>query len=355
MRIVDIRETAIPLNSTLANSSIDFSEMTTSVVAVVTDVKRDGKPVCGFAFNSTGRYACGAQMRARFIPRVLNADPKSLLDEAGDNFSPEKILGVMMRNEKAGGHSERSIGIGTIEVAVWDAVAKIARQPLHVVLAERYNGGKIADKVFCYVGAGWYAPGKTTADLQDEMRGHLDAGYTMVKMKVGGMALAADLARVEAVKSILPRGGELAVDANSKFSRDEALGYARGLQPLALRWFEEPCDPLDFALLAEIASVYDAPLASGECLYSTPGRGEPHSLRRPQSGAPRRHPGRSAAGLRHRLLRAHAGHAGAPSMAARPDVSARRQPDVARHCRRLRARRGGILSRRVRRFRRFRR
>ena len=269
MRIVDIRETAIPLNSTLANSSIDFSEMTTSVVAVVTDVKRDGKPVCGFAFNSTGRYACGAQMRARFIPRVLKADPKSLLDEAGDNFSPEKILGVMMRNEKAGGHSERSIGIGTIEVAVWDAVAKIARQPLHVVLAERYNGGKIADKVFCYVGAGWYAPGKTTADLQDEMRGHLDAGYTMVKMKVGGMALAADLARVEAVKSILPRGGELAVDANSKFSRDEALGYARGLQPLALRWFEEPCDPLDFALLAEIASVYDAPLASGECLYST--------------------------------------------------------------------------------------
>ena len=138
------------------------------------------------------------------------------------------------------------------------------------MLAERYNGGKIADKVFCYVGAGWYAPGKTTRDLQDEMRRHLDAGYTMVKMKVGGMALAADLARVEAVKSILPRGGELAVDANSKFGRDEALAYARGLQPLALRWFEEPCDPLDFALLAEIAGSYDAPLASGECLYSTP-------------------------------------------------------------------------------------
>ena len=131
MRIIDIRETAVPLNSTLANSSIDFSEMTTSVVAVITDVMRDGKPVCGFAFNSTGRYACGAQMRARFIPRVLKADPKSLLDEAGDNFAPEKILAVMMQNEKSGGHSERSVGIGTIEVAVWDAVAKIAEKPLH--------------------------------------------------------------------------------------------------------------------------------------------------------------------------------------------------------------------------------
>jgi hypothetical protein len=69
MRIVDIRETSVPLNSTLANSSIDFSEMTTSVVAVITDVRRDGETVCGYAFNSTGRYACGAQMRARFIPR----------------------------------------------------------------------------------------------------------------------------------------------------------------------------------------------------------------------------------------------------------------------------------------------
>ncbi|MGB7077807.1 MAG: enolase C-terminal domain-like protein, partial [Xanthobacteraceae bacterium] len=269
MRIVDIRETAVPINSTLANSGFNFSEMTSSVVAVITDVIRGGKSVAGFAFNSTGRYACGAQMRARFIPRILNAPPQSLLNEAGDNLAPEKILAVMMRNEKSGGHSERSIGIGTIEVAIWDAVAKIADKPLHALLAERYNGGKIADKVFCYVGGGWYAPGKTTRDLLDEMQGHLDAGYTMLKMKVGGMALKDDLARVEAVKAILPPGGTLAVDANSKFSRDEALAYARGLQPFGLRWFEEPCDPLDYAVLAEIAAHYDAPLSTGENLFST--------------------------------------------------------------------------------------
>src|SRR6476659_9672065 len=129
MKITDIRETSIALNSTLKNSSIDFSEMTTSVVAVITDVMRGGKPVTGFAFNSTGRYACGAQMRARFIPRILRTDPKSLLNEAGDNLDPEKILAVMMRNEKSGGHSERSVGIGTIEVAVWDAIAKIEEKP----------------------------------------------------------------------------------------------------------------------------------------------------------------------------------------------------------------------------------
>jgi L-alanine-DL-glutamate epimerase-like enolase superfamily enzyme len=268
MRVIDIRETTVPLNSTLANSSIDFSEMTTSVVAVITDVVRSGKPVCGFAFNSTGRYACGAQMRARFIPRVLKAPPVSLLDDAS-NFAPEKFLAVMMQNEKSGGHSERSVGIGTIEVAVWDAVAKIADKPLHVLLAERFNGGKIAQKVFCYVGGGWYGPGKTTKDLQDEMRRHLDVGYTMVKMKVGGMALANDLARVEAVKSILPKGAQLAADANSKFDRANALAYARGLAPFVLRWFEEPCDPLDFALLSEIAEAYKPPLSTGENLFST--------------------------------------------------------------------------------------
>ena len=267
MRITDIRETSIALNSTLKNSSIDFSEMTTSVVAVITDIKRDGKPVVGYAFNSTGRYACGAQMRARFIPRILKADPASLLNEAGDNLDPEKILAVMMRNEKSGGHSERSIGIGTIEVAVWDAIAKIEGKPLHVLLAERH-GGKVLDKCFVYVGGGWYAPGKGIAELQDEMKRHLDAGYTMVKMKVGGAPLDEDMRRIEAVKSILPSHAELAVDANSKFDRSEALRYAKAMAPYRLRWFEEPCDPLDYATLSDISDAYQHALSTGENLFS---------------------------------------------------------------------------------------
>ncbi|HEY0224142.1 MAG TPA: enolase C-terminal domain-like protein [Pseudolabrys sp.] len=270
MRIVDIRETAVPLKSKLANSSFDFTEMTTSVVAVITDVMRDGKPVVGFAFNSTGRYACGAAMRARFIPRILAAAPDTLLDETGGNFDPAKIFAQMMRREKAGGHSERSIAIGTIEVAVWDAVAKIAKKPLHRLLADRFSGGKCADRIFCYVGGGWYWPGQTIKDLQDEMRRHLEAGYTLVKMKVGGLPLAEDVRRLEAVLEVVGSGEHLAVDANCKFGRNEAMAYAKALSPFRLRWFEEPCDPLDFALFAELASVYAPPLATGENLFSTP-------------------------------------------------------------------------------------
>jgi L-alanine-DL-glutamate epimerase-like enolase superfamily enzyme len=243
--------------------------MTTSVVAVITDVVRDGKPVIGYAFNSTGRYACGAQMRARFIPRILAAKPETLANAAGDNLDPEKILACMMQREKPGGHTERSVAIGTIEVAVWDAVAKIAGQPLHRVLAERYNGGRITDKVPCYVGGGWYEPGKGLKELQDEIRARLDQGYVTMKIKVGGAPIPEDVARVEAALKVVSSSANLAVDANAGFDRTRALQYAKVLAPYKLRWFEEPADPLDYALLAEVASIYDAPIGTGENLFST--------------------------------------------------------------------------------------
>jgi L-alanine-DL-glutamate epimerase-like enolase superfamily enzyme len=199
----------------------------------------------------------------------MEAPPDSLLDETGDNLDPAKCLAVMMRNEKSGGHSERSVGIGTIEVAIWDAVAKIAGKPLHVLLAEKFGGDPSRRKCFVYVGGGWYAPGKGIPELCDEMKRHLDAGYTMVKMKVGGAPLDEDMRRIEAVKAILPGNAELAVDANSKFDRAEALRYAKAMAPYRLRWFEEPCDPIDFATLADISDAYPHALSTGENLFST--------------------------------------------------------------------------------------
>lgn len=269
MRITAIKETAVPLKSSLRNAAFDFSEMTTSVVAVITDVIRDGRPVAGFAFNSTGRYACGAQMRDRFIPRILKAKPESLVNAAGDNLDPEKILACMMQREKPGGHTERSVAIGAIEVAVWDAVAKIAGKPLHRVLAERYSGGKVLDKVQCYVGGGWYEPGKGLKELQDEIREKLDQGYTTMKIKVGGASIPEDLQRVEAALQVVGASEHLAVDANAGFDRERALAYAKALAPFRLRWFEEPTDPLDYGLLSEVAAIYDAPIGTGENLFST--------------------------------------------------------------------------------------
>jgi D(-)-tartrate dehydratase len=269
VRITDIQEIAVPLNSNIRNAVFDFSEMTTSVVAVATDVIREGRPVVGFSFNSTGRYACGAQMRDRLIPRIMKATPESLLNEAGDNFEPEKILHCMMQREKPGGHTERSVAVGTIEVAIWDAVAKIAQRPLHAVLADLYNRGGVLTEIPCYVGGGWYAPGKGIPELLDEIRQRLGEGYTTMKIKVGGASVAEDMARIEAALKVVGNSDHLAVDANAGFSRERALVYAKALAPYSLRWFEEPTDPADFALLAEIADLYPSPIGTGENLFST--------------------------------------------------------------------------------------
>lgn len=269
VRIVDVRETSVPLRSPLRNAVLDFGRMTTSVVAVLTDVVRDGKPVTGFAFNSTGRYACGGRMRRRFVPRLLEAAPETLLDAGGTNFDPEKALDAMLRDEKPGGHGDRSIAIGTIEVALWDAVAKIDGLPLHRLLAARWNGGRSAAPVPAYVGGGWYRPGHDLRALRDEIRRYLDAGYARVKIKIGGAPLAEDLARVEAVLEVVGSPDRLAVDANCALSRAQAFAYAGALAPYRLRWFEEPGDPADYALMRELAEVYAPPLATGENLFFT--------------------------------------------------------------------------------------
>ena len=129
VRIVDVREITQPISSPIRNAYIDFTKMTTSLVAVVTDVVVDGRPVVGYGFNSNGRYGQGGLIRERFAPRLLEADPAGLLDDAGDNIDPHRAWAAMMQNEKPGGHGERSVAVGTLDMAIWDATAKIARQP----------------------------------------------------------------------------------------------------------------------------------------------------------------------------------------------------------------------------------
>src|SRR5215472_13280693 len=126
MRITAIKEKTVSIASPITNAYIDFSKMTCSVVAVITDAKRDGKPVVGYGFNSNGRYGQGALMRERFFPRLMSADQKTLIDVESANLDPFRIWDVLMKNEKPGGHGERSVAVGTIDMAVWDAVAKIA-------------------------------------------------------------------------------------------------------------------------------------------------------------------------------------------------------------------------------------
>lgn len=267
IRITDIREVTRPISSPIRNAYIDFSKMTTSVVAVVTNVERERRRVIGYGFNSNGRYGQGGLIRERFAPRVLAADPVSLLDASKQNLDPDRVWAAMMQNEKPGGHGERSVAVGTIDMAVWDAVAKIAGKPLFRLLAERH-GVEPDPRVFVYAAGGYYYPGKDLTALRAEMRSYLDRGYTVVKMKIGGEPIAEDRRRIEAVLAEIGSDAELAVDANGRFDLETAIAYAKLLREYPLFWYEEAGDPLDYQLQAALAAFYPGPMATGENLFS---------------------------------------------------------------------------------------
>jgi L-alanine-DL-glutamate epimerase-like enolase superfamily enzyme len=268
MRIVSIQDVVVPIKSSISNAFISFAHMTTSVVRVETDVMRNGKPVIGYGFNSNGRYAQSGMLRERFIPRLLAAKPESLLSDDGNNLDPFKAWDMMMTNEKPGGHGERSVAVGALDMALWDVVGKIAEKPLYQVLADRYNNGKADQDIFVYAAGGYYYPGKDIKLLKQEMQSYLDLGYTTVKIKIGGAPLVEDLHRIEAVLGILGPGQSLAVDANGRFDLKAALHYAQALEPYPLFWYEEPGDPLDYELNAAVVQATHLPIATGENLFS---------------------------------------------------------------------------------------
>jgi L-alanine-DL-glutamate epimerase-like enolase superfamily enzyme len=267
VRILAVEEVTKPIASAIRNAYIDFSKMTTSLVAVVTDVVRDGRRLVGYGFNSNGRYGQGGLIRERFAPRLLEADAASLNDDAGTNLDPDRAWAAMMRNEKPGGHGERSVAVGTLDMAIWDATAKIEGKPLHHLLAER-AGRKADPHVFVYAAGGYYYPGKDDDALKAEMRSYLARGYTVVKMKIGGASIEDDRRRIETVLAELGSRAQLAVDANGRFDLETAIAYAKMLREYPLFWYEEAGDPLDYALQAALAQFYPGPMATGENLFS---------------------------------------------------------------------------------------
>ena len=268
MKITRVRDAVAPIPSPMRNAVISFDKMTISVVAVETDVVREGKPVIGYGFTSNGRYAQSGIMRERLAPRILEAEPAKLRDEAAGTLDPDAVWAAMMSNEKPGGHGDRAFAAGAIDMAVWDATAKILGKPLWRVLSERYNGGRFDERVLVYSGGGYYYPGKEKQGLQDEMRQCRDLGYRLMKMKIGGASLVEDMQRIEWALEVAGAGENLAVDANGRFDLDTALAYARAMQRYGLGWFEEPVEPLDYRAHAVLCDTTDMPIATGENLFS---------------------------------------------------------------------------------------
>ncbi|WP_027285794.1 enolase C-terminal domain-like protein [Rubritepida flocculans] len=273
MKVTSIRQAVAPIGSAIANAYIDFSKMTASVVAVTVE-SGDGRSATGYGFNSNGRYAQEGLLRERFIPRLAESGELPAHPDGG--FDPFPAWAAMMKNEKPGGHGERSVAVGVLDMALWDAAAKLAGLPLWKLLADRYNQGRADESAWIYAAGGYYFPGKDVEALVEEMKRYLGLGYTVVKMKIGGSpgmplreALLLDLKRIEAVLKLLDGAGHrLCVDVNGRFGLHAALSYGNAIQGFGLRWYEEPLDPLDYATHATLAEHYAPPIATGENLFS---------------------------------------------------------------------------------------
>jgi D(-)-tartrate dehydratase len=267
MRIVDIRERTVPI-SRFADPNVDAGGLDTTAVAITTDMRREGDPIVGFGFASVGRFGQSGLIRERFAPRLIAAAPEQLVTGQGDRIDPLLAWDCMMQGEKPGGHGERCVAVGALDMALWDAVAKAAGQPLFRFLAET-TGIAIADcAVSVYAAGGYRYPSDDIRRLTDEIQGFLDSGFTHVKIKIGSGPLTEDLRRIDAVLALLPGTDHLAVDAMNAYDADAAISMAKALQPYRLRWFEDMCDPLDFETHARIADVYSHPLGVGEALFS---------------------------------------------------------------------------------------
>jgi len=270
MRIVDIRETAVPLSGQISNAQVSFAEHTVSLVAVVSDVVRNGRPVVGVAFNSIGRFAQGGLLRERFIPRLLRCSAEALLDDDGRLFSPARVLRAAMVNEKPGGHGDRAAAVAPLELAIWDLNAKLLDEPAWCTIARAFGRSAERRPVPVYAAGGYYYPGDSLQRLRAELLAYRQLGFLDVKIKVGGAPLAHDLERIALAVEVAGGGAHVAIDANGRFDLATATAYCDAVAPLQLRWFEEIGDPLDYALNAQLAQHYAGAIATGENLFSAP-------------------------------------------------------------------------------------
>ena len=258
MRIVDCRERTVGIGAEMRNASINFGAMTASALALVSD-----RGVTGYAFDSIGRYGKGALLRERFIPRLLRAQPASLLDAEGLP-DPAAFARAVMADEKPGGHGERPGAVGLIEAAAWDLRAKMQGVPLWKSISQYFRIASSEPMISVYASCGHF---RTDDVLTVEVKRAVDAGYTCVKIKVAG-ELDSDLKRLERAAAALPRHATWAVDVNGALEEKKMRPWLDALAPFKLAWIEEPAAPLDYELLKQCARTSATPLATGENLFS---------------------------------------------------------------------------------------
>ncbi len=175
-------------------------------------------------------------------------------------FEGERVWEAMFALSHASRHKKLLMeAIACVDCALWDVAGKALGKSVGALL-----GGYRASLPVISIG-GYYVDGKTHADIGREMEAYRKAGMAGCKFKVGGLAPEEDAKRVEAARRAAGRDFILAVDANRGWAVEDAVRFARLVEPLDIRWFEEPCHwHDDVALMARVRAATRIPITAGQ-------------------------------------------------------------------------------------------
>jgi len=250
MRIHSIEATAVDIPLTRNFGGATYSVLKRSTV--VTRLRTEGGLVSE-VYNGDNR-SDGPEI-CRLIHEVLAPAVKGL-----DIFAVERIWEIMFAFTKANGDRKVLLeAIACVDCAVWDVMGKVVDRSVGDLL-----GGYRKDNPIISIG-GYYMEGKTHADIGREMEMYRAAGMAGCKFKVGGLSPEEDAKRVEVARKAAGPDFVLAVDANRGWSAEDAIRFARLIEPLDIAWFEEPCHwPDDAAQMARVRQSIRIPVNAGQ-------------------------------------------------------------------------------------------
>lgn len=215
---------------------------------------RDSEGVEGVGYTYTVGRGGGAirdLIRRDLAPGLLGEDPRRI----------ERLWERMWwQLHYVGRGGIASFAISAVDVALWDLAGKRAGEPLWRLL------GGVNPKVQAY--AGGIDLDFPLHKLQAQTQDNLARGFRAIKMKVGREKLREDVARVAALREQLGPDIPLMVDANMRWTVDQAVRAARAFQPHDVYWLEEPIIPDDVAGHRRVAAEGGLPIATGENLHS---------------------------------------------------------------------------------------
>ena len=241
----------IPLPHVLTDAM--HGEMRHFAVPVVRIRTDEGAEGIGYTYTvgKTGGSAIAALLHDDLTPMLLGTDPRQI----------EKLWEKMWWHlHYVGRGGIAAFAISAVDIALWDLKARLAGEPLWRLLGGDTNRAKV------------YAGGIDLELPMDQLarqtEQNLSRGFRAIKMKVGRERLAEDVERVAEMRNLLGPETPLMVDANMRWTVDQAIRASRALAPYDVYWLEEPTIPDDIEGHRRIATEGPLPIATGENLHT---------------------------------------------------------------------------------------